>query len=152
MILKLDSSAVKLTTWSEYAIRFLIGGLITAFAGLIAEHYGPAIGGLSLAFPAICPAAVTLIAKYEREKKVRKGLHGARRGIKATAVDAFGTVLGSIGLAAFALTSWQLLPAHPALVLLLATLTWLAVGGFAWALWKGRIGVMLRTLKRAWGS
>ena len=43
-------SALKSTRPSEYLARFLFGGAATVLAGLIAKHYGPAIGGLFLAF------------------------------------------------------------------------------------------------------
>jgi len=48
-----DFSALRRTKWYEYAIRFLFGGIITAITGLIAKKFGPQVGGLFLAFPAI---------------------------------------------------------------------------------------------------
>ena len=42
---------------------FFFGGLITAVAGVIAQRFGPIIGGLFLAFPAIFPASAT----FDRE-------------------------------------------------------------------------------------
>ena len=50
-------SSVLETKWSEYVTRFIFGGLVTLLAGVIADHYGPNIGGLFLAFPAIFPAS-----------------------------------------------------------------------------------------------
>jgi hypothetical protein len=50
-------------------LRFVLGGLATIVAGLIAEHWGPVVGGLFLAFPAIFCATATLIEKHERERK-----------------------------------------------------------------------------------
>jgi len=82
------------------------GGIITIFAGMIAERWGPGIGGLFLAFPAIFPASATLIEKHERQKKTTKGLHGQERGTDAAALDALGTAMGSIGLAVFAGVCW----------------------------------------------
>ena len=61
-------------------VRFVFGGAITVGAGLLARKFGPAVGGLFLAFPAIFPASATLIEKHEREKKERKGSTGERRG------------------------------------------------------------------------
>ena len=55
--------------WYEYPIRFVLGGAMTAMAGWIASKYGPVVGGLFLAFPAIFPASATLVEKHEREKK-----------------------------------------------------------------------------------
>jgi hypothetical protein len=76
MQIKVDPSVIGQTRWHEYAIRFLFGGLITAIAGIIAKKFGPAIGGLFLAFPAIFPASATLIEKHEKQKKEEKGLRG----------------------------------------------------------------------------
>jgi hypothetical protein len=74
---QLDLSTFRETRWYEYAARSFFGGLITAVAGIIAKKFGPAIGGLFLAFPAIFPAAATLIEKHVKEKKERSGLHGS---------------------------------------------------------------------------
>jgi hypothetical protein len=40
---------------AAYAIRFVIGGLITTATGLVARKFGPVVGGLFLAYPAIFP-------------------------------------------------------------------------------------------------
>jgi nicotinamidase-related amidase len=69
-------------------IRFALGGAMTVIAGLIASRYGPVVGGLFLAFPAIFPASATLIEKHQRERKKKAGLSGARRGKEAAALDA----------------------------------------------------------------
>jgi hypothetical protein len=61
MRIKADLSALAQTKWHDYAVRFLFGGFITALAGIIAKKFGPGIGGLFLAFPAILPASATLI-------------------------------------------------------------------------------------------
>jgi hypothetical protein len=79
---------------------------MTVVAGLIAARFGPVIGGLFLAFPAIFPASATLIEKHVRERKEKAGLPGARRGKEAAALDAAGAVLGSFGLAAFGVVIW----------------------------------------------
>ena len=73
MIVKFKLSAVSQTRWYEYAIRFVLGGAMTVIAGLIADHYGPVVGGLFLAFPAIFPASATLVEKHVRLNKRRKG-------------------------------------------------------------------------------
>jgi Protein of unknown function (DUF3147) len=79
MRIEIDPSALKKTRWYEFAVRFLFGGLITAATGLIAKKFGPGVGGLFLAFPAIFPASATLIEKHEKQKKERAGLHGSAR-------------------------------------------------------------------------
>src|SRR3984957_16087318 len=62
---QLNLPSLKETKPHEYAVRFLFGGLCTVLAGLIAERFGPGIGGLFLAFPAIFPAGTSLIESHE---------------------------------------------------------------------------------------
>ena len=132
---KFDTSSIGLSRWYEYVIRFVFGGTITALAGIVAERYGPEIGGLFLAFPAILPAAATLIEKHEKETKDRAGLDGTMRGRVAAGVDAAGAAMVSIGLMAFALIVWQELPnSSLSLVLVGATLAWLAASVMVWEL------------------
>src|SRR5580658_1303714 len=114
MTIKIDPSGLKQTKWHEYALRFAIGGVITVIAGMIARKWGPGIGGLFLAFPAIFPASATLIEKHERQKKQEKGLHGEERGTDAAAIDALGTAFGSVGLMGFAGICWWLIRNHAA--------------------------------------
>ena len=52
----------------EYAVRFAFGAAITVGTGLIAHAFGPLVGGLFLAFPAILPASVTLLQHHEDHK------------------------------------------------------------------------------------
>src|SRR5690349_6361795 len=103
MRVRIDTSGLKATNWHQLLLRFGFGGLVTAAAGVIAKIYGPAVGGLFLAFPAIFPATATLIEKHERERKQKAGLQGAVRARKAVAIDAAGASMGAIGLLAFAL-------------------------------------------------
>jgi 4-hydroxybenzoate polyprenyltransferase len=139
MIVSVNPSGLKETKWHEYAIRFIFGGLITAIAGLIGKHWGPVVGGLFLAFPAIFPSGATMVEKHERERKTRQGLHGKQRGIDAAADDAMGAAMGSVGLLAFALIGWLFIPRHsPGLVLPGATLAWLLVATSIWILRKRR--------------
>jgi uncharacterized protein DUF3147 len=105
--------------------------------GIVAKEYGPVIGGLFLAFPAIFPASATLIEKHEKEKKERVGLGGTKRGADAVSADAAGAAIGSIGLIVFALLAWRVLPHYPAWVVFTgATMAWLAVSVFLWKLRK----------------
>jgi hypothetical protein len=139
MMIKIDPSGLKDTTWHEYVLRFVAGGMITVIAGVIAREWGPGIGGLFLAFPAIFPASATLIEKHERQRKQKKGLHGEERGTDAAAIDALGTALGSIGLVAFAGTCWWLIPKRPtALALGCATVAWLLVSFSVWIIRQRR--------------
>jgi hypothetical protein len=114
-----EPAKLKDTSWTGYAIRFLFGGAVTAFAGWIAAKYGPVVGGLFLAFPAILPASVTLVRQHE-------DAHAAGQ-------DAYGAMLGSIGLLAFGGVVWAT-SAHLVwwLVLSLALAAWLAVSLIAY--------------------
>jgi hypothetical protein len=125
MRIRINSAALKEAKWHEYAIRFFFGGIITVATGLIANKFGPAVGGLFLAFPAIFPATATLIASHENEKKQRAGLDGTRRGRDAAALESRGTALSTIGLVAFGVIVWRLLPMHG---------EWLILNGRRWYL------------------
>ncbi len=145
MNIKIDVSEFGQSQWYEYLIRFVFGGSVTALAGFIASHYGPAIGGLFLAFPAILPATASLIEKHEVEKYEDKNHEqeespsrsprGTKRGRAVAGIDASGAALGSIGLAAFALVVWKTLPkTSTAVVLLAASAAWLATSLILWEL------------------
>jgi hypothetical protein len=86
------------TKGREWFIRFLFGGSVSLMAGLVGQHWGPAVGGLFLAFPSILPATITLVKDHD--------------GRQSAADCASGAALGSFGLMTFALivmltaTSW----------------------------------------------
>lgn len=137
MTLSFDLAALRAIHWNQYAIRFGLGGAVTVVAGVLAHEFGPMFGGLFLAFPAIFPASATLIANREREKKAKHGLDGTLRGRRAAALDAAGSVLGTIGLACFAVVLWKELPRHrETLVLCGAAALWLAASTSLWWLRK----------------
>ena len=137
MRIEIDPSALGKTRWYEFGVRFLFGGLITAVAGIIAKKFGPGVGGLFLAFPAIFPASATLIEKHEKQKKERAGLQGSARGRKAASVDAAGAAIGSLALLVFALLVRRFLPDHSDwLVLTVSTGIWLAVSLLLWQIRK----------------
>jgi hypothetical protein len=124
----------------EFAMRFLFGGLCTMFAGLIASHFGPRIGGLFLAFPAIFPASASLIESHEIAHKQQAGFDGKARGRVAAGVDAAGAAIGCIGLIAFAAIVWKALPrSSPYAVIAAATAAWLALSIVLWLLRKSRL-------------
>lgn len=125
MRIKVDPKSLRQTKWYECAIRFALGGGTTVIAALLAKKFGPGVGGLFLAFPAIFPATATLVEKHEIEKKAQQGVHGEERGRDAAALDAAGAVMGSVGLALFALFVWLILPEHS---------SWLTLAGAA-VLW-----------------
>jgi hypothetical protein len=134
MIVRAKLSALKESKWYEYRVRFALGGLATVVTGIIADTFGPTVGGLFLAFPAIFCASATLIEKHERQRKQEKGLKGDLRGKSAAALDAAGAGWGSIGLATFALAIWWLAEWSAAGSLLFASMAWLAVGMMLWRL------------------
>ena len=124
----------------EWAIRFVFGGGVCVAAGLIAKRFGPEIGGLFLAFPAIFPAGASLVEAHQRKHKARAGLDGTMRGRIVAGVDAAGAALGCIGLAGFGLVCWLSLPRlGTTSVFLLATFVWFAAALLAWWLRKRHI-------------
>ena len=120
-----EPAALKKSHPWELAVRFAFGGVVTVLAGLVTRAWGPVVGGLLLAFPAILPASLTLVKQHDG---------------KAQAVDdARGGRLGSVGLIGFAATVW-LAPAiwRPAVVLIVATVVWALINGTLWAVRYGR--------------
>lgn len=137
MVVHARFSAIKGIKLHEWIIRFVFGGAVCVAAGLIAEKYGPAVGGLFLAFPAIFPAAASLVEAHEKQHKARMGFDGTNRGRMVAALDALGAALGCIGLAGFAIVFWIWVPRSPMpLVFALATLVWLTFAVGAWLLWR----------------
>jgi MFS family permease len=138
-VIELRFASLKETKVHEYAIRFLFGGLCTVGAGLIAKYFGPSIGGLFLAFPAIFPAAASLIASHEKERKAKKGYDGTIRGRMAASIDSAGASLGCIGLGGFAFVVYKWLDGRNAyLVISVAALVWLLLVIGLWELRKRR--------------
>jgi len=112
----------------EYAVRFAFGAAVTVLAGLVAKRYGPEIGGLFLAFPAIFPATATLLEKHQKQKGP-----SYQRAREVAGIDAVGASMGSIGLMAFASIVWQGSSHYSFIaVLVIASITWLLVAGVAW--------------------
>ncbi len=141
-----DLAPLRRMKLSEVAQRFLFGGVSTVCAGLIAKHFGPGIGGLFLAFPAIFPAGATLIVTREKNRLAKIGADGANRGRIAAGIDAQGATIGCVGLVAFALVLWKMLPGHPAaLVIAAAGVAWLAV---SCAIWMIPLRRLTRTFHR----
>ena len=137
MMVSVSTSSLRRAKWYEYVIRFTLGGLVTAGAGLLAKKFGPEFGGLFLAFPAILAASATLVEKHERERKQEKGLHGVHRGRNAAGADSSGAAMGTLGLMTFAVLAWKFLPNHSAWIILPgSTLVWALVSGAVWWTWK----------------
>ena len=138
MMVHLKFEALSEIHWYEFAIRFALGGAMTVIAGVIASRFGPAVGGLFLAFPAIFPASVTLVEKHARQQKEEKGLRGARRGKEAAALDARGAALGGLGMIGFAGAIYMLIEHSAVLALVAATALWVSISMLAW-LWQRRL-------------
>jgi len=132
MVVHAKLSQLKQGHWYEYLVRFVLGGLVTVVAGVVADIWGPAAGGLFLAFPAVFCASATLIEQHEREEKERKHLKGQERGKNAAALDAAGALLGSVALAAFGGVMWLFAPAGSVGSLVIATLVWFALAVLLW--------------------
>jgi len=104
---------------SEYAVRFAFGGTMTAVAGLIAHVCGPRVGGLFLAFPAILPASLTLVARH--------------RGRRTAAEEARGSIIGAVALVIFAASARSVAEGYPPpLTLAVASVTWMAAALLLW--------------------
>lgn len=108
----------------EYAVRFGFGGLVALIASVTGAALGDFAGGLALAFPAILPAALTLVKEHDGRQQASDDARGAR--------------LGSVGLTLFALTVLLLGPRGPWLTLPLALLVWAAVAIGTWIVIYGR--------------
>lgn len=138
-MIEIKPSALKEIRPHEYLLRFVFGGLCTVIAGVIAQKFGPAIGGLFLAFPAIFPSGASLIESHEREKKRAVGSDGTRRGRMAAGSDAAGAALGCVGLCLFGVTAWQLLPRLNTVAAVgIASAVWVVVAPFLWKVRKQR--------------
>lgn len=118
---QIEPQQLKKTKPKAFAVRFAFGGLVTAGAGFLTTTYGPVVGGLFLAFPAILPASLTLVKKHEGEH--------------AAGDDALGAVAGSLGLIVFGALVWGLAALWPAwLLLVVAMIVWLALSIAFWVL------------------
>jgi len=109
----------------EYVLRFVFGGGITVATGLVARHYGPAVGGMFLAFPAILPASLTLVERHDGRAGATDNARGARLG--ALALAGFAAVVTS------AAEAWP-----PVLNLAAATAAWLGIATALWIFIYGR--------------
>ena len=154
MNIKFHLGALKTTSWWEHAIRFIFGGAITVIAGLLAKKFGPAFGGLFLAFPAIFPASATMLERHERMEKQEKGVDPGYRGCDAAALDARGAAMGSLALMIFALFVWLVLPGTSAWIIVGAGALWLVAAAAFWGMrkYRRRIFGMFMPAKQAKSS
>lgn len=108
----------------EYALRFFFGGAVALLASLTAKALGDFAGGLALAFPAILPAALTLVKEHD--------------GRQQAADDARGARFGAAGLSVFAVVIFLGASAGPWLALPLGLLAWAATAVGLWCSIYGR--------------
>ncbi|GAC1334289.1 MAG: hypothetical protein NVSMB17_15760 [Candidatus Dormibacteria bacterium] len=109
-----NPGAIKDAKPAEYAVRFAFGAAVSIVAGLVGIRFGPRVGGVFLAFPAILPAALTLVQKKSGEGEAD--------------ADVQGGILGGLGLLAFALVVFLLVRRAGAPIALLAALgAWVSV-------------------------
>ena len=131
MKVQVETSSLKHSHRYGHVLRFVLGGTVTLAAGLVAKWFGPAVGGILLAFPAIMPAALILLERSQNEQVPPPGC-GAR-GRRAVVLDAVGGAMGSLGLIAFAVVVWKTLVRMPTTLALIAgTVAWAAVAVVVW--------------------
>jgi hypothetical protein len=95
----------------DLLVRFAAGATTSIVSGLVTLAFGPRVGGILLAFPAILAASLTLIEEQEDSQEARE--------------DARGAIAGACALTAFAVIA-ALTFGHLAggVVLLVATVGW----------------------------
>jgi hypothetical protein len=135
MLIKVDLAALSETRAHEYITRFLLGGATCIATGLIAKAFGPVVGGLFLAFPAVFPASATLVERHERNRKAQAGIEFTVRGRLSAALDARGASMGALGLIAFAVLAWKCLNAWNAVLALASAMAvWVVLASALWRL------------------
>jgi hypothetical protein len=100
--LSIDGARLHDTRPRDLVIRFAFGFAVSVIAGIVSLGIGDRAGGLFLAFPAILPASLTLIADKESKSQAE--------------VDAGGALIGATALVAFAVVAWQTLARVPLVV------------------------------------
>jgi uncharacterized membrane protein (GlpM family) len=109
---RLDLAALRQQSARAYLLRFGFGAAISLVAALAGMRFGPHVGGLLLAFPAVLPASLALIEH-------RQGRHEA-------AIDARGAIMGAAALIAFAIVAaWSLGRLNLVLSIAAAGLSWI---------------------------
>jgi len=120
----IDLKALRQTRLSETLVRFAFGGAMTAATGFIAQGFGPVVGGLFLAFPAVLPATLTLVARHSGRSKAVE--------------EAGGAILGAVALGAFAAIGWFIAARAAAWTTILAAATvWIVTASALWVVASG---------------
>jgi PncC family amidohydrolase len=119
-----DPSGLGRISPRDLAVRFGFGAAVSVVAGLVGLTLGQRAGGMLLAFPAVLPAALTLIE--------------SREGTSEAISDVRGAVVGAVGMVVFALTVLALAGRiHPSGALGVAVVAWTvtAIGLYFAARW-----------------
>jgi len=135
-----DPSPLRESVWQGHLLRFIAGGLVTVATGLVGKRFGPVVGGLFLAFPAIFPVGLTLIERLQN----RQAGPGARghRARRAALADSVGAACGSVGLIIFAIALWLGLSRWSApATFVVAILGWSALAFGGWAVRRRLVNV-----------
>lgn len=122
---RFDLGKLRTISARDYAVRFAFGFLISVAAAVVGSVFGPRIGGLFLAFPAILPATLTLVERKE--------------GIAQALSDIRGATLGAVGMIAFAVVMVVAVRRWSGLALVVALLSWVVVSGVAYVLARGLV-------------
>jgi uncharacterized membrane protein (GlpM family) len=109
----------------ELGIRFAAGAATSVVVGLVTLAFGPHVGGILLAFPAILAASLTLIEKQEDAVEARE--------------DARGAIAGGVALVFFAMATTTLITHLPGgVTLAIAAVVWLVAATSLYAaFWWG---------------
>jgi hypothetical protein len=119
MMPRFNPRELRQTSARQYVLRFFFGGTVSVIASLIATRWGPVVGGLFLAFPAVLPASLTFIKDED--------------GRRSAADDASGARMGAIALVIFAAVIWFGARRWPAAGLLSSALIlWFATSVTLW--------------------
>ena len=127
----INPRAVRRPEWPQLTVRFAFGAAIAIAAGLLGMRFGARVGGVFLAFPAILPAALTLLERTE--------------GVTETGVDAVGASLGAAAMLVFSLTIlWLGRRVPPAAAVVIAAGVWMIVAAALFAVARPLLGRMAR--------
>ena len=132
MPVSLDLGKLVKPEWGQLAIRFAFGAAIAVAAGLVGLKWGARPGGVFLAFPAILPAALTLLERSA--------------GVSKTETDALGAGAGAVALLLFAMVVAVLGQRLGVLSVLVAAGAWTAA---ALGLFAAGRSILVRATRRS---
>lgn len=125
---RIEFGRLRSVSAKQYAVRFGFGFVTSVIAAVVGDLAGGRVGGLFLAFPAILPAALTLLERKE--------------GIAQALSDIRGATLGAIGMVAFAVVMVISVRRFQMLALVAALLAWMVVACAAYLLVRGLVRLL----------